>query len=161
MNTMESLYVDIPLDSDGYLRRECPECARQFKIEIADEDESRSVDRLHCPYCGRSALLDQWFTEEQVQYFRDRVVSDVVNPALRGFTEQLQRASRASEGLIGFEVKSEGLDEPPPRRLREEDDMVRVRFSCCEETVKVSPDWGRELHCVVCGTTDTDVREEE
>jgi hypothetical protein len=49
-----SLSVPMPLDPDGFLRRECPTCERQFKwMAATEEDEGTPQPEggYYCPYC--------------------------------------------------------------------------------------------------------------
>jgi DNA-directed RNA polymerase subunit RPC12/RpoP len=52
-----SFGMTIPLDSDGFLRRECPTCEREFKwrpseAEVEEHDEPADTVGYFCPYCG-------------------------------------------------------------------------------------------------------------
>ena len=51
-----TLEMSIPLDDDGFLRRACPTCEREFKWLPSTNDEeaidSPEVDHYFCPYCG-------------------------------------------------------------------------------------------------------------
>lgn len=75
---MRTIRVHIPLDEEGFLRRKCPFCARQFKIippkdqvvdgcnefeypymleeEGSDETSAPYCEEqvMYCPYCGQS-----------------------------------------------------------------------------------------------------------
>src|ERR671936_730091 len=77
-------WVGFPADSQGFVRRECPRCQRQFKTrggpadgaivqrhlgkhlafenphEVAADDA-----RFHCVYCGWGARADEWCTPQQ------------------------------------------------------------------------------------------------
>ncbi len=85
--------VQIPLDEDGFLRRECPFCMREFKIQLGEKDIQTVEDEVaqpfllepsledqatteamadateyFCPYCGQVADSDSWWTQEQLSY---------------------------------------------------------------------------------------------
>ncbi len=52
-----SFRMTIPLDSDGFLRRECPTCEREFKwqpSEAEDEEDVESADDV-----GRVVSIQQ------------------------------------------------------------------------------------------------------
>ena len=61
-----TLGMSVPLDSDGFLRRECPTCEREFKaLPSGDEDaEAEEVPDggYFCPYCAIQAPDGSWFT---------------------------------------------------------------------------------------------------
>ncbi len=93
----ERISIPLPLDDERFLRRECPFCRREFKIQISKEDltnlaqnkldsflleekkdetlkindfnNKSSNESLHtCPYCGQKAPLSDWWTKEQIKY---------------------------------------------------------------------------------------------
>lgn len=43
--------VDMPLDDDGFLRRECPTCERQFKWRPGSEENVEDVKAPEMYYC--------------------------------------------------------------------------------------------------------------
>jgi hypothetical protein len=50
--------VNVPLDSDGFLRRGCPTCEREFKWLPSEESESAARGGYYCPYCAVQAPED-------------------------------------------------------------------------------------------------------
>jgi len=44
MSDEAELSMSIPLDEDGFLRRECPTCEREFKLFVPDEDELKEEE---------------------------------------------------------------------------------------------------------------------
>jgi DNA-directed RNA polymerase subunit RPC12/RpoP len=145
--------VSLPLDPDGYLRRQCPQCEREFKWHhgptegVAAQDEPPDV--YHCPYCGESAGPDQWYTSEQVETIRAAALQAVlpeIDKQLRDAVAPLNRS-----GLITAEVVSNSPLPPPP--LIEADDMAAVTSPCHPyEPVRVDESWDAPLHCLVCGS---------
>jgi len=63
-----NIEVNIPLDSDGFLSRECPYCKMRFKVHKDDFDGARLPDELCCPYCGQTATKDEFWTTGQIKY---------------------------------------------------------------------------------------------
>ena len=67
MKHHEEFNISIPLDEDGVIGRQCPRCEGKFAIE-----EETYLDRgymnLRCPYCKLIAEIDNYFTEEQIEY---------------------------------------------------------------------------------------------
>ena len=60
--------VPLPLDVDGFLRRECPTCERELKWRPTPEGEEpipMPDGGYFCPYCGVQASPDAWLTEAQ------------------------------------------------------------------------------------------------
>lgn len=141
--------ISLPLDSDGFLRRECPTCEREFKWLPSEHDESVAADPsgYYCPYCAVQAN-DGWLTKAQAERAQTTVMRDVVDPMLDDFARNL---GRSSSGMFKMNVNRERSPEPP--ELSEPDDMRRIDFPCHpSEPLKVLEDWTGPLHCLICGT---------
>jgi hypothetical protein len=142
----------LPLDGDGFLRRECPDCEREFKwlateSDNADSGSAAAPQGYFCPYCGVQAPPDAWFTKIQLDHARAKAVHEVVGPELKKFRDSVRRSST---GFIKVDVRYEEPQEP--QRLIERDDMRRVDFPCHPaEPVKVLDDWTGPVHCLICG----------
>lgn len=138
--------IPISLDSDGFLRRECPGCVRQFKCfhgrhpDAPDSYEEPDVDPT-CPYCGHSAGPDTWWTPAQADYLGDAAV----HAAGPGLDDMLGEAF-SGPGMSYEPARRGSPPEPPP----EPDDMVVWEPPCHPwEPVKVEGAPGR--FCFVCG----------
>jgi hypothetical protein len=151
----KSIPISLPLDSDGFLRRECPACERQFKWRPNQPDESaedaeaaEQVEAYYCPLCYQPASPDAWWTKEQLEYAQKMALAEAAAPALRRFKRNVEGGNRG--GLLKINIEL-----PPmarPEALTEPDDMVRVEFPChLEEPVKVDEAWDEEVACLVCG----------
>jgi hypothetical protein len=141
--------MSVPLDDDGFLRRECPTCEREFKWFNSPEGEGEPVPMggYFCPYCRVQGPPDAWWTKEQLEHAKNRVARDVVGPELEKMARDLKRSSRNS--LISFDVKHETPPELDP--MVEPIDMRRVDFECHpSEPLKVLDDWTRPVHCMIC-----------
>lgn len=149
--TEVQIKMSLPLDSDGFLRRECPTCEREFKwlhTPAGQQSVAAPEAGYFCPYCGVQAPAGSWWTKPQVEAQHARVYDEVVKPKLDDLAES---ARRASTGFIKVDMKTTGPPKPPP--LTEPDDMRRVDFACHPtEPVKVLDDWNQHVHCLVCGS---------
>jgi hypothetical protein len=148
-----TLSMAIPLDSDGFLRRGCPTCEREFKWLPASGDDENAADVPYggyfCPYCGVQAPADAWFTEGQLAFAQRTAVVEVVEPMLEKFADDIARRFR-SAGMTTRSAPSRRTEEPDP--LTEEDDMTRVDFGCHpSEPLKVLDGWHQPVHCLICG----------
>lgn len=141
--------MSVPLDSDGFLRRQCPTCEREFKWKPADEDAEETPapeGGYFCPYCAVQAPPDSWWTEAQIEDAKARAFDEVVKPELDNLADVAGRSD-----FLEVEVTVPEPDQPPT--LDEQDDMRRVDFPCHpQEPVKVLDDWVRVVHCLLCGT---------
>jgi hypothetical protein len=149
--------VSLPLDGDGFLRRECPTCEREFKwlhseAEGADDDAEPDVlaGGYFCPYCAVQSPDGSWWTKPQLELVEAVAAREVLGPELERLGRSADKVGRSSGGLIEARVKGELPEEPEP--LQEEDDMRRVGFSCHpSEPVKVLDNWEKPVHCLLCG----------
>lgn len=151
-----SVSLSIPLDSNGFLRRECPHCDLEFKVYVGDDpdrndDANVPPEGFCCPYCDRRAPADAWYTKEQLAAGEAALSVEVNKMIERELDDSVRGLERASGGLIKASIATSG---PTPRShdLEEWDDMVRADFSCHPETpVKVVEDWINSIHCFICG----------
>ncbi|WP_435229159.1 hypothetical protein [Streptomyces sp. Tue6028] len=147
------IQMTFPLDHDGFLRRECPHCVRQFKWHhgpASQEAEQQSAPAAyHCPLCGQPAAMGSWWTQKQLDYAQGITVP----AAVREIEQELRDGFRtASSKHVSFEFKG-GFDTPEvPTPLTEPDDMTIVASPCHSyEPVKVPEDTSGPYHCLVCG----------
>jgi hypothetical protein len=164
MSDEVQLSMSLPLDSDGFLRRECPTCEREFKWLPSPDPESdegdavgtteatEAPDGYYCPYCAVTAPPDAWLTNAQVAAAEELVQRELVDPELHTLKREIDRLNRRSGGLIDIDVRLERDEPEPAPELDEPDDMRRVDFSCHPpEPVKVLDDWESPVHCLICG----------
>jgi hypothetical protein len=147
---MGTYSIQLPLDRDGFLRRECPHCLEGFKWHhgpTADRPEGEVDPAVYyCPRCGATAGPDQWWTQEQLVFIHE----SAAGPAVREISDELEKAFR---GVKGLTYKRGELDEPePPTALHEPDDMIVVAPPCHPwEPVKVPEEAAARVHCLLCG----------
>lgn len=145
--------VSLPLDNDGFLRRECPSCLKQFKWHHGPANEEAegqaSVSSYFCPFCGQPAALDQWFTTEQVDHMRGVALPSM----MQAIDDELTSAIKGLNSKHVKITKTGHLDVPDePNPLTEPDDMMIIASPCHSwEPVKVPDDTISPLHCLVCG----------
>lgn len=143
--------VSLPLDDDGFLRRECPRCVREFKwFTHGDGDpDAELAEQYFCPLCGAASGADEWWTPAQLEYAQamaspdiEQFVNDSIRDALQG-----SKYLRVSPG------SGVDMDIETPEPLIEPNDMVIVESPCHpNEPLKV-PDEVVDvpIHCLVCG----------
>jgi hypothetical protein len=142
--------MSVPLDSDGFMRRECPTCERELKWRPTPEgEEGLPVPEggYFCPYCAVQAPTGSWWTKAQLDAVQAKIHNEVVKPMLDDFGKSLERASSPH-----VRITSKSTDRAEEPQLSESDDMQRVDFSCHpEEPVKVLDGWDQPVHCMICG----------
>ena len=135
--TDRAISVSLPLDADGFLRRECPACERELKWWHSEDSDPAPDTGYTCPYCTLRAGPNEWFTKAQADFMTRSAGNEVLGPLLDQFKSS------------GFRVTRD----PPPAPLTEINDMRRVDFPCHpSEPIKVREDWTQPVHCIVCGT---------
>ncbi|MCY3733742.1 MAG: hypothetical protein OXG42_05630, partial [Chloroflexi bacterium] len=93
--------LSFPLDEDGFFRRACPTCSRDFKWFHSDGDGSDDPPvEYFCPYCGFAAEPDEWQTDEQMRYIEEEAIARVVGPALEELEASFESGARSSGGLF-------------------------------------------------------------
>jgi DNA-directed RNA polymerase subunit RPC12/RpoP len=144
--------IELPLDGQGFLRRECPACERRFKWHHGPTgnvpDDAEEPDEYFCPYCGVPASLDQWWTNEQVEAIQAAAAVDA-SQQLESSFKKLARTPHRSP--VQFRFESAKIVQPPP--LFEGDDMSGFASPCHPyEPIKViESEIDSNLHCLVCG----------
>jgi hypothetical protein len=146
----KQISISIPLDGDGFGRRGCPTCEREFKWLYTDDenDATEPGDRGYCcPYCGVWSQPDQWFTETQAEYIKQIGL----NAAGAEIDEMFSQVNRPGSAL----EYTPGKRPPPPAELPPEpEDMRRVDFECHpQDPAKIDESWEKPVHCLICGTT--------
>ncbi len=105
MSFEEQIQVNIPLDEDGMIGRECLECEGYFKLKPGT---GLSTTYCHCPYCDYEGEGDTFWTKEQIEYALSIAVNEFINntvkPSLEKMFKDLERKTKRS--LIQFQYKS-------------------------------------------------------
>jgi hypothetical protein len=152
-----SIPMALPLDEDGFLRRECPTCKREFKCIVAeDEDDATPAppEGYYCPYCAVQAPPGSWWTKAQVEAVQGLAYREIVSPELDKLKRSVEQLNRGGGGLLGISAKLDVPEDPeePPMDETGPDDMRRVDIACHpDDPVKVLERWDRSVHCMVCG----------
>jgi hypothetical protein len=170
------LNVSISLDEDKFLRRECPHCLQEFKIQISTEDlkniaekgiesfltendESHveesdgeeDPDDLFCPYCGQAAPATHWWTKEQLAYvkvYAKNIMAKIVNDK---FIKPMNSSFNKSSGPISISFKGKEMEYDEPWISDEVNDMVIFELPCCKNKLKINENWVNAVFCFYCG----------
>jgi len=167
--------LPFPLDEDGFFRRECPFCHKEFKVLLEKEEltdlaqegidsfmlekketnltESESSEtEFVCPYCGQRAPSDSWWTQEQLAYVRvvaKNIMAKIVNEKL---IRPLKRAfRRSSSDMVSIQFEGKEIEQQEPWISPELDDMEIFDLPCCERKIKVEENWQGKVYCFFCG----------
>lgn len=154
MTTMDEeirVPVSLPLDSDGFLRRECAACEREFKWFSHDEGDPNAepATQYFCPLCGEPSGLDSWWTPAQLEY-RYGNAGGAIDQAVK---DMMADMFKGMKGLTYKPNLSFSLDIETPDALIEPDDMVMVEPPCHpNEPLKVPDDSTERMYCLICGS---------
>ena len=154
MSTKEiRLSLSFPLDSEGFLRRRCESCEREFKWLHSEEGGApQPPGGYYCPYCAIQS--HEWLTEAQGQLARESLEREAAGILQTELNQAMRNATRGSKFLSYKESPAPRRPEPHP--LAEDDDMKRVTFACHpDEPVKVIELWDESVHCLICGKETT------
>ena len=135
------------LDRDGFFRRACPSCGREYKVKASPSDiayslqpafheagaeigevrpgqseDKDSEQRLFCPYCGHPALQSEAIPEELWLYIKRWAMREIVLPQWRQMTRDLERTFGShgghSHGFLSIEMTFKADDfSLPPRPI--------------------------------------------
>ncbi len=173
---MIEISLSFPLDDDGFFRRECPFCYREFKVlleedeltslaqkglnsymlevqeKAADSSEGETEPDFTCPYCGQQALRGSWWTQEQLAYIG--VVAQ--NIMAKIFNEQLIRPLKGmsrehSSGLVSLWFEGREMKQQEPWISPEANDMEVFDLPCCHRKIKIDESWTSIVYCFFCG----------
>ncbi|WP_221847973.1 MULTISPECIES: hypothetical protein [Micrococcaceae] len=154
MDSNYTIRVALPLDTDGFLRRECPNCGGQFKWHHgpanAEAEQQSPPPAYSCPLCGRPAANDAWYTPAQIEL----ATSSALHVAHEAIHDSLESALRGRKGLT-YKRSRAALEEVTDP-LVEPDDMVIVASPCHDfEPIKVPEVHTGILYCLICGAAFT------
>jgi hypothetical protein len=146
-----SMSVSLPLDSDGFLRRECPRCEGEFKWHdgpaTEEAEEAEVATTYYCPLCGEPAGPDEWWTTAQLEYMQGVAAPMIVQQVQDSIADALRGSKHLS-----FKPGNDSYPDAP-NALTEPDDMRIVASPChAYEPVKVPDDATGPSHCLICGS---------
>lgn len=139
------------MDPEGFLRRACHACEREFKWLSSQQDSAQrpvADGGYFCPYCRSQNT--EWMTAAQLEWATTQAVNEVAGPV---FEEMNRNLRRSSSNLIHASVDWTPAKGEEPLEVN---DMERVDFKCHpQEPIKVLDGWSGSVYCLVCGTPHT------
>lgn len=170
--------ASLSTDRDGFFRRACPSCGREFKtqvdpsdlqwalaaqcrrmgLEVGGTSDDDEPPPLRCPFCGDAAGGSEMHTEATVEYLKRLVYREYVAPQLNRFFSGLEDSfgrGRSSGGFLSISLEfhhSRSLLPVRPIHGPEAPDLKIVEFLCCGKRIKVSDRWVDIRTCTFCST---------
>jgi hypothetical protein len=152
--------LGLPLDVDGFSRRECPRCQAQFMTRWTEGEASvlaaalsRRVRHLNsreaepggprfCPYCACEAPADAFYTPE---------VRRRLDAAARALEEEVRwRSLRPARDALDGDPDASPLDALLPPLDDAGEDLPLIPLPCCGAEQKVSGAWVGPIRCHLC-----------
>ena len=168
--------ISLPLDEDGFFRRACPLCHKEFKIflsqeelteltqkgidsymlnqqnenepDASDEEEDSNEMEYFCPYCGQKSSHDNWWTEEQLAYVNVVAKNIIANLMNENFIKPMKR-NFGKGSFVQFDAKE--MEQREPWISPETNDMKIFELPCCSRKIKVEENWKEKTFCYFCG----------
>jgi len=114
--------IEIPLDENGLIGRECLECKKYFKIKPGT---GLPTTYCHCPYCDYEGDSDTFWTTAQLKYIESiahqQALNQIIKPSFDKMFKELERSTRNS--LLKIEYKSSGKNYYVPIKYYTEKDL--------------------------------------
>jgi uncharacterized C2H2 Zn-finger protein len=164
---LEVTALELPRDTAGFTRRECPECQRPFKTRPGPYDARAVLHKLQvffafenahegqeglpewrCPYCGHQAQADAFLTPAQQTHLESvsrAWVNHVRYEQMAHVYRTLAHNPRPTFVAVAPEAMPGPMDPEPDELLR------TLPMLCCGEDVKVLWEWDQALYCPRCG----------
>lgn len=140
--------VALPMDSDGYIRFQCPSCTANFKL-LSNELAALDEKAFSCVACGHHGVPLNFLTHENATY-----LNEAIRNMARGAIEQSVKSLRPTGGK-GFTLRSNSnfkLQREPELEPIPDEDLDLRAFACCGRSAKVGPlDASLGLYCPYCG----------
>lgn len=135
MDKVIQIPINIPLDDDGLIGRECLKCLRYFKLKPGT---GLPTDYCHCPYCDYEGNMDTFWTPAQLEY-RDSIAmnyafNDIVKPSLEKLSRSFKDLERKTRHNSFFKVtvKTPAINFPVPIQHYSEKDLeTNVTCTSC------------------------------
>jgi len=174
--TETTIQMLFPVDDEGYFRRECPYCRKEFKVlleknemgdmirqledsylidessELKTDDDREQEALFTCPYCGQEADGDSWWTQEQLLHIRthlENLVADMLNEQL--IRPLKRKFGRKTSGPVSIRFEGKEMEKKKAWMSPEAGDMKIFDLLCCGRKVKIEPEWSETVCCFFCG----------
>ena len=149
----QQIPVSVPTDAEGYFDRECPsgECLFQFKIHEEDWLNIVRDEEVFCPFCGHNAASDQWFTQEQLKYVENAVMSHIHQRVGRAMERDAGRWNQQQSRDSFFSITMKVDNRPqhvslPPAAAK----PMQLKITCTECACRYAV-IGAAFFCPACG----------
>jgi len=121
MGTVDCAHnVTLPVDDEGLLGRQCPNCDQYFKLKPGTGVQD--ITTTTCPYCEFQSDSNDFATDDQIEYAQSIAIKQLLEPTIRGFQKSLKKLERQSRGSL-IQFKAIGTDLRFPIKYYKEKDL--------------------------------------
>lgn len=145
--------VQIELDDNGYLDRQCPsnECGTRFKVLYEDWRDIVRDEVVYCPLCRQSSTSTEWNTPEQKKQDQDTAIAYVQKNLGRAFQQDVRsfnsRQKRNDFIKMNMSYRPGHVPVPIPATATV---VMTQEFQCTECNCRYSS-IGAAFFCPSCG----------
>lgn len=138
--------IQLRLDENGLLRKECPYCHTEYKI-FPESETDEFKEKSYCPACGLYSSYDQQLTKDQVE----QIEQIVMNEAIEMLNKGLKKISKSINSKnIKMDIKP--LKKTDIKTIIEIPSLEGVITNCCNETIFIEhPNTYKVIYCPKCG----------
>jgi len=138
--------VSFAADNEGLFGRQCPnpECRCYFKVN-ANDFQNFSGSKMYCVQCGTNEQINNFFTEQQIEYMRSivaRIAIDAIGRQLKQYEIKPDPNALISMGL------SVKYDLPQIMTYVEKEIKTNILCSRCKRSYAL---YGISFFCPFCG----------
>lgn len=138
--------VEIRLDENGLIRKECPYCYLEYKIFPKSETEEVK-QKSYCPSCGLYASFDRQLTKDQVEFVEDIIM----NQAIDIINNSFQKTARSFTSK-NLKMNVKPLEKSDVKTILEIPNIEGVITNCCNEVIFLEhPNTYKVIYCPICG----------
>ncbi|MBW8331831.1 MAG: hypothetical protein K0M40_07415 [Prolixibacteraceae bacterium] len=118
--------IDIPLDENGMIGRECLECEKYFKLKPGT---GLPTSHCHCPYCEYEGEADTFWTPAQLEYAKSIALNEAFNQIIKPSFDKLNRSFKELErrtrnnSFFKITVKTSGQSFSIPIKYYSEEEL--------------------------------------
>lgn len=118
--------INIPLDENGMIGRECLECEKYFELKPGT---GLPTSHCHCPYCEYEGEADTFWTPAQLEYAKSIALNEafnqIIKPSLDKLTRSFKELERSTRNNSFFKitVKTSGQSFSVPIKYYSEEEL--------------------------------------
>ena len=118
--------INIPLDENGMIGRECLECEKYFKLKPGT---GLPTSHCHCPYCEYEGEADTFWTPAQLEYAKSIALNEAFNQIVKPSLDKLNRSfkelerSTRNNSFFKITVKTSGQSFSVPIKHYSEEEL--------------------------------------